>query len=208
MKREFLKNMELTDEQIDAIMAENGKDVNSLKEQVNSLSAEKDGLQSQLTERDTQLKDFKSKVKDSDELTAEIEKLQKANKEAKEKYEADLTAQQKSFLVDKALTSAGARNAKAVSSLLDLDSVEVKDGQLVGLDDQLKALRDSDSYMFKEDPQPSDPQPQGGVRITGGQPNPEGAPKTIDLAHASYQEIKTFKDEHPDDFAKMTATEK
>lgn len=205
MKREFLKDMKLTDEQIDAIMAENGKDVNGLKEQVNSLTTEKDGLQSQLTERDTQLKDLKGKVKDSDELTAEIDQLQKANKEAKEKYEADLTAQQKSFLVDKALNSAGARNAKAVSSLLDLDSVEVKDGQLTGLDDQLKSLRDSDSYLFKEDPQQKEPQPQGGVQITGGQPNPEGAPKTIDLARASYQEIKAFKDAHPDDFSKMTA---
>lgn len=203
MKREFLKNMELTDEQIDAIMAENGKDVNGLKERVNSLTAEKDGLQSQLTERDTQLKDLKGKVKDSDELTTEIEQLQKANKEAKDKYEADLTAQQKSFLVDKALTNAGARNAKAVSSLLDLDSVEVKDGQLTGLDDQLKALRESDGYMFKEDPQPSESQPQGGVRITGGQPKPESAPK-IDMAHASYQEIKEFKEAHPDDYAAMT----
>ena len=116
-----------------------------------------------------------------------------------------MTAQQKSFLVDKALNSAGARNAKAVSSLLDLDSVEVKDGQLTGLDDQLKSLRDSDSYLFKEDPQQKEPQPQGGVQITGGQPNPEGAPKTIDLARASYQEIKAFKDAHPDDFSKMTA---
>lgn len=203
MKREFLKKMELTDEQIDAIMAENGKDVNGLKEQVNSLTTEKDGLQSQLTERDTQLKDLKGKVKDSDELTTEISKLQKANKEAKEKYEADLTAQQKSFLVDKALTNAGARNAKAVSSLLDLDSVEVKDGQLIGLDDQLKALRESDGYMFKEDPQPNEPQPQGGVQITGGQPKPESAPK-IDMAHASYQEIKEFKEAHPDDFAALT----
>lgn len=203
MKREFLKDMKLTDEQIDAIMAENGKDVNGLKEQVDSLTTEKDSLQSQLTERDTQLKDLKGKAKDSDELTAEIDKLQKANKEAKEKYEADLTAQQKSFLVDKALTNAGARNAKAVSSLLDLDSVEVKDGQLTGLDDQLKALRESDGYMFKEDPQPNEPQPQGGVRITGGQPKPEPAPK-IDMAHASYQEIKEFKEAHPDDFAAMT----
>ena len=65
MKREFLKKMELTDEQIDALMAENG-----LKEQVNSLTTEKDGLQSQLTERDTQLKDRKGK--DSAELTADI----------------------------------------------------------------------------------------------------------------------------------------
>ena len=61
MKREFLKDMKLTDEQIDAIMAENGKDVNSLKEQVNSLTTEKDGLQSQLTDRDTQLKDLKGR---------------------------------------------------------------------------------------------------------------------------------------------------
>lgn len=203
MKREFLKDMKLTDEQIDAIMAENGKDVNGLKEQVNSLTTEKDGLQSQLTERDTQLKDLKGKAKDSDELTAEIEQLQKANKEAKEKYEADLTAQQKSFLVDKALTGAGARNAKAVSSLLDLDSVEVKDGQLSGLDEQLKSLRESDGYLFKEDPQPSEPQPQGGVRITGGQPKPGSAPK-IDMAHASYQEIKAFKEAHPNDFAALT----
>lgn len=202
MKREFLKDMKLTDEQIDAIMAENGKDVNSLKEQVNSLTTEKDGLQSQLTERDTQLKDLKGKVKDSDELTAEIDQLQKANKEAKEKYEADLTAQQKSFLVDKALTNSGARNAKAVSSLLDLDSVEVKDGQLIGLDDQLKALRESDGYMFQEDQQPNEPQPQGGVQITGGQPKPESAPK-IDMAHASYQEIKAFKEAHPDDFSAL-----
>lgn len=202
MKREFLKNMELTDEQIDAIMAENGKDVNGLKEQVNSLTTEKDGLQSQLTERDTQLKDLKGKVKDSDELTTEIDKLQKANKEAKEKYEADLTAQQKAFLVDKALTNAGARNAKAVSSLLDLDSVEVKDGQLTGLDDQLKALRESDGYMFQENQQPNEPQPQGGVQITGGQPKPESKPK-IDMTHASYQEIKEFKEAHPDDFAAL-----
>lgn len=197
MKREFLKNMELTDEQIDAIMAENGKDVNGLKEQVNSLTSEKDGLQSQLTERDTQLKDLKGKVKDSDELTAEIDQLQKANKEAKEKHEADMTAQQKSFLVDKALTGAGARNAKAVSSLLDLDSVEVKDGQLTGLDDQLKALRESDGYMFKEDQQQ-----ESKVRITGGGVS-QTSDQKIDMAHASYQEIKAFKEAHPDDFASL-----
>ena len=35
------------------------------------------------------LKDLKGKVKDSDELTAEIDQLQKANKEAKEKYVND-----------------------------------------------------------------------------------------------------------------------
>lgn len=87
-------------------------------DQINSLTAEKNGLQSQLNDRDEQLKGLKSQVKDSDELTAKIDELEKSNKAAKEKYAADLSAQQESFLIDKALTSAGDHNNKAVSALL------------------------------------------------------------------------------------------
>ena len=85
-------------------------------DQINFLTAEKNGLQSQLNDRDEQLKGLKLQVKDSDELTAKIDELEK--KAAKEKYAADLSAQQESFLIDKALTSAGAHNNKAVSALL------------------------------------------------------------------------------------------
>lgn len=204
MKRDFLKNLELTDEQINAIMAENGKDVNELKEQVNSLTTEKSGLQAQLTDRDSQLKGLKDAVKDNDELKAQVEQLQKDNKVAAEKFTAEIAAQKKSYLVNQALTEAGVRNAKAMTALLDLDSVSVKDDQLVGLSDQLNSLRESDGYMFKEEVKPeSQPKPSG-VQITGGQPNPEGKPATIDFAHASYQEIKAFKDEHPQEYAAMT----
>ena len=162
MKREFLKDLGLSDDQINSIMSAHGKDVNGLNEQINSLTAEKNGLQSQLNDRDEQLKGLKSQVKDSDELTAKINELEKANKTAKEKYAADLLAQQKSFLVDKALTSAGAHNNKAVSALLNLDDVTVKDGALDGLDKQLEALKESDGYLFKQSEEPK-PQPKSGV---------------------------------------------
>ena len=112
MKRDLLKDLGLSDDQINSIMSVHGKDVNGLNEQINSLTAEKNGLQSQLNDRDEQLKGLKSQVKDSDEL-------EKANKTAKEKYAVDLSAQQKSFLIDKALTAAGAHNNKAVSALLN-----------------------------------------------------------------------------------------
>lgn len=202
MKREFLKDLGLSDDQINSIMSAHGKDVNGLNEQINSLTAEKNGLQSQLNDRDEQLKGLKSQVKDSDELTAKINELEKANKAAKEKYAADLSAQQKSFLIDKALTSAGAHNNKAVSALLNLDDVTVKDGALDGLDKQLEALKESDGYLFKQSEEPK-PQPKSGVQITGGQPKPNTGAK-IDFAHASYQEIKAFKEEHPQEYADLT----
>lgn len=80
MKREFLKGLGLSDDQVNSIMSEHGKDVNGFNEQINSLTAEKNGLQSQLTERDDQLKSLKSQVKDSDELTNKITELEKAKK--------------------------------------------------------------------------------------------------------------------------------
>lgn len=52
MKREDLKNLGLTDEQIEKVMAEHGKDITSLQEKVNGLTSERDGLKSQLDERD------------------------------------------------------------------------------------------------------------------------------------------------------------
>ena len=65
MKREDLKNLGLTDEQIEKVMAEHGKDITSLQEKVNGLTNERDGLKSQLDERDQQLVDLQknSKIK-------------------------------------------------------------------------------------------------------------------------------------------------
>lgn len=110
--------------------------------------------------------------------------------------------QQKTFLIDKALTSAGAHNNKAVSALLKLDDVVVKDGALDGLDKQLDALKESDGYLFKQAEEPK-PQPNK-VQITGGQPKPTNVDTKIDFAHASYQEIKAFKDAHPQEYANLT----
>lgn len=50
----------------------------------------------------------------------------------------------------KFLTSSKVRNNKAVLSLLNMDSVKVEDGKLKGLDEQIKALRESDGYLFED----------------------------------------------------------
>lgn len=83
-------------------------------------------------------------------------------------------------MIDKALTSTGAHNNKAVSALLNLDEVTIKDGVLDGLDKQLEALKESDGYLFKQSEE-SKPQPKSGVQITGGQPKPTNTGAKIDL---------------------------
>lgn len=152
MKRDVLKEHGLTDEQIDFVMAENGKDVNPLTEKVNSLTSERDGLQKQVTDRDSQLNALKKSTKDNDELQSQIKKLQEDNKNAQQKYQNDLAAQTKGFKIEGALRDAKARNVKAVLSLIDTGKVEVaKDGSLSGLTDQIDAVKKSDGYLFDGD---------------------------------------------------------
>ncbi len=57
-----------------------------------------------------------------------------------------------------ALTQARARNVKAVTALLNLDAVKMVDGNLVGLTEQLDAVRNENEYLF--DPKPGTPMPR------------------------------------------------
>ena len=59
---------------------------------------------------------------------------------------------------------------QAVKALLDMDKVKLDGDQLLGIDEQLKALKESDSYLFGEP-----------GKVGGGTNPPGGAePKTID----------------------------
>ena len=72
MKREELKKQGLNDDQIDFVMAQNGKEVNVLNDKINGLTSERDGLQKQIEDRDAQLSDLKKSVKDNDDLKNQI----------------------------------------------------------------------------------------------------------------------------------------
>ena len=68
MKREELKEHGLSEEQINFVMAQNGKDVNALNDKINGLTSERDGLQKQIDDRDEQLTTLKKSAKDNVEL--------------------------------------------------------------------------------------------------------------------------------------------
>lgn len=108
-------------------------------------------LKGQLSERDKQLKDLQTKATGNESLQAEITRLQQENEQAREKYEQELQQREYDFVLESALRDAKAKNPKAVRALLNTDAIKLADGKLVGLDEQLKSLRESDDYLFVPD---------------------------------------------------------
>src|SRR5690606_22865001 len=145
---EFLTELGLETEQVDKIMAEHGKTVNGLKTEVDNKVKEVDNLANQLKDRDKQLEDIGKKAKDHEELQQTIKDLQKENEDAKKDYEANLIKTRKEAKLELALKDAKAKNPKAVKALLDAEKISLDGDNLVGLEEQLTALKESDSYLF------------------------------------------------------------
>lgn len=132
-------------------------------------------LKKQLKDRDTQLTDLQSKAQGNDDLQKQIQQLQDANKKATDDYEAKLAQQSFDFALKEALSGAKAKNPKAVEALLNKDAIKLDGDKLLGLDEQLKTLKESDSYLF--DAEQSQQQPptfstgQHQTPPSGGEPS-------------------------------------
>src|SRR5699024_9081519 len=109
---------------------------------------EKKGLETQIGERDEQLNASKDEVKDSEELTQQIATLQQENESKATEFQEKMDKQAKDFAVETALRDAKAKNPKIAKNALDLEAITMKDGKLIGIDEQLKSIQESDAYLF------------------------------------------------------------
>ncbi|MEN2765826.1 phage scaffolding protein [Ornithinibacillus xuwenensis] len=154
MNREFLKGLEITEEHIELIMKEHGKSVNSIKDKadkVDGLEIQIQDYQQQIEERDKQLKDLSKKAVGNDDLQKQIEELQGANKKVADEWKEKLQKQTFDYALDRAITQAQARNPKAVRALLDTENIKLDGDKLLGLEEQLEALKEKESYLFGDD---------------------------------------------------------
>lgn len=149
MKTEFLKGLGIVEQSvIDAIMAENGKDINAVKSNTTQLETQIENLKNQISERDSQLKGLKESAKDNEGLTNKITELENANKKASEEYENKIAAMQKTHAIESGVRDAKAKNVKAVMALIDADKITFKDGKTEGLTEQLEALSKAEDTSF------------------------------------------------------------
>ncbi|EKZ7015243.1 phage scaffolding protein [Listeria monocytogenes] len=148
MKREDLKALGLTDEQIESVMTAHGQSVQSLNTQIVTLQQSEKELQSQVSKRDADLKKIQKDNSDNEELKAQIKDLQKENAEQETKYQESIVSIQRDSALNNLLAETKAKNPKAVAALLDNDKIVFKDGELSGAKEQLEALQKSDGYLF------------------------------------------------------------
>ena len=171
--KELLKKAGIEEGKLDGVIADIGKELPKYfipKDKYNEVSEAKKKLETDIQERDKQLEQLKNAAGNSEELKAQIEQLQAENQKAAEEWQAKMAQMQLDFALERALATAKAKNPKAVKALLDMDKVKLDGDQLLGIDEQLKALKESDSYLFGEP-----------GKVGGGTNPPGGAePKTID----------------------------
>ena len=139
MKREFLQGLTvgenpLPKEVIDAIMAENGRDIESVKARY----ADYDALKEQLTQQ---------------EADAAKQWEEKLNNQV-ETHRREMSELIFSHNLEKAILSAKGRNAKAITALLDVETLKTSENQTADLDAALEILKQDCSYLFKSETPP------------------------------------------------------
>lgn len=173
MKREVLKSFGLSDEVIDKIMAEHGNTVNGLKSKMTELEEQITTYKQHVSDRDKQLEGLKKSAGDSEKLQEQISKLQEENKLSSAAYEAKIAKMALENSANLALTNARVKNIKAVRALLNLDGAKMDGDKIIGLEEQIAKLKESDAYLFEVE---AKPKISGTVPATGGNPAPAAQP--------------------------------
>lgn len=153
MKTEFLQNFKvgdqpLTKEIIDAILAENGRDIENAKKPF----ADYDHIKEQLKTAQNGLKAFEGV--DVAQLQGKITELQGQLTDKDKEWQGKLDAMAFDGRIKDAITAAKGKNAKAVAALLDLDALRTSQNQDADIKAAVEALKKDSAYLFETEPVP------------------------------------------------------
>ncbi len=176
MKREFLQNFKVADqalpkEIIDAIMAENGRDIEEAKKPF----ADHETLKTQLTEAQKTIQGFQTQGQD-------MESVRRAAKDWEDKYNRAIADHQKQMAdlafngaLKDAITAARGRNAKAITALLDVETLKASKNQETDIKAALEGLKKDSGYLFEREQTPPPYAAGTGTRAFAGNYDAETA---------------------------------
>lgn len=167
MKTEFLQNFKVGDqalskEIIDAILAENGRDIENAKKPF----ADYDTIKNQLSEAQKTIQGFQSQ---------DIDGVRKSAQEWEDKYNQAIADHKKQMddlafdgVLKDAISAAKGRNDKAIKALLDLDALRGSKNQADDIKTALEGLKKESGYLFDDGTPP--PPYAGGTGGSNGHP--------------------------------------
>lgn len=114
--------------------------------EVEKLTSSRDNLKSQLETAQTALKDFEGV--DVNELKGKITQLQTDLGAKETEYQGKIADMEFNSQLDTAIGSFGARNAKSVMALLDIDSLKTSKNQAEDIKNALETVKTDNDYLF------------------------------------------------------------
>lgn len=156
MKREELRALGLNEDQINAIMQQNGQDIEAARQSAGDAAAEKaraDRLQAQVDQ-------FTIDLAAAQESASSAAALRRSFEELTAKHNATIKAN----AIRDALAEYKPRDAAVIARLIDPEKVTVgADGKVSGgLKEQVDPLKTSSGYLFADTPDPQGGNPDGG----------------------------------------------
>lgn len=103
------------------------------------------GYKSQISELNGKLAQLQEAANGNDALKAQITQLQ-SDLAAKD---AALNRQMLEYRIKDTVRGSKAKNADVIMKMIDIEKIKEKNGELIGLDDQIEALKKSDAYLFE-----------------------------------------------------------
>jgi len=173
MKREFLQNLKVGEEAlpkevIDAIMAENGRDITAAKEAAVKPYADYDAIKE---ERDN----LKAKQGDSTVDGKTAQQWKEAHDQAVADHKKELEGVNFQHVLEAAITGAKGKNAKAITALLDVEALRGSEDQPKAINAALEALKKDSGYLFDGEGTPPPYSRGAGTQIT----SPAGAANSL-----------------------------
>ena len=172
MKREFLQNLKVGEEAlpkevIDAIMEENGRDIEAAKTAAVKPYADYDDIKAE----NQRLKDNPTEGTVDGKTAAQ---WKEAHDQAVSNHQKELEGIKFQGVLDSAITAAKGRNVKAITGLLDVTALRESEDQQKAINEALEGLKKTDSYLFDTEGTPP-PYAPG----TGAGKQPPAAPDTL-----------------------------
>lgn len=165
-------------------------------ERFKELVDEKNKLKTDIADRDKQFETLKNSSGDVEAMKEQIATLQAENKSKDEAHAAEIRQMKINSALESTLISSKAKNLTAVKALIkDLDKAELQDdGSIKGLEEQITALKKSDSYLFEEAvaTKPSFKGFQPGVA------KKETTTGKVDMSRMTYEELASYIENNPD----------
>ena len=165
MKREDLKEIGLDDEAVDKVFGLYGKSVekikderDSFKSQVDSFDEERQQLNNQLKDRSKELDTLREDVEAGKDLKDQIELLKQSHSEKEKQMQQQLNQTKLDYELDKSLDQYGVKNSSLVKRLINQDDIKLSEegNGLIGLDEQIEQLKQTDDYLFNTTTDSSD----------------------------------------------------